>query len=127
MYQTLPCLSWAYQSNVRSSGFPPDHTLSSTTTASMPMMRFFRRVTRTMFSSRVVPSSPTPLYRNTVPGLSGRYGLSIGPPKSAGSMSGLYGVVTGAGLCAATARPAAARSTMGVVRFSMETDRTHGE
>ena len=29
--------------------------------ASMPMMRFFRWVTRTMFSSRVLPSSPTPL------------------------------------------------------------------
>ena len=33
MYQTLPARSWAYQSNVRSSGFPPAHTLSSTTVA----------------------------------------------------------------------------------------------
>ena len=55
----------------------------------MPMMRFVRRVTRTTFSSGVVPSSPTPRYRNTVPGFSGRYGLSIGPPKSAGSIRGL--------------------------------------
>jgi hypothetical protein len=99
----------------------------------MPMMRFLCRVTRTMLSSRVVPSSPTPLYVKTVPGLSGRYGLSIGPPNSAGSMSGLYGVVTGAGLCAAMATPvtavvptATARAIC-VVRFSMEADRTHGE
>ena len=96
----------------------------------MPMMRFFLWVTRTMFSSRVVPSSPTPLYVKTVPGFSGRYGLSTGPPKFAGSMSGLYGLVTGAGLCAATARPpavTATRRTMGVVRFSIDSEGTHGE
>ena len=60
MYQTLPCLSWAYQSNVRSSGLPREKTWSRTTVASMPMMRFFRWVTKTVFSSRVLPSSPTP-------------------------------------------------------------------
>jgi hypothetical protein len=60
MYQTLPCLSWAYQSKVRSSGLPPAKTWSRTTVASMPMMRFFLCVTRTVFSSRVFPSSPTP-------------------------------------------------------------------
>ena len=92
MYQTLPARSCAYQSNVRSSGFPPAHTLSSTTVASMPMIRFLWRVTRTTFSSRVFPSSPTPLLVNTVPGFSGRYGLSIGPPKSAGSIVRVVGL-----------------------------------
>ena len=51
-------------------------------------MRFLRWVTRTVFNSLVLPSSPTHRYRFTVPGFSGSQGLSIGPPKFAASNDG---------------------------------------
>jgi hypothetical protein len=39
IYQTLPCLSCAYQSNVRSTGFPCSDTVSRTTVHLIPRIR----------------------------------------------------------------------------------------
>src|SRR3954447_2315058 len=73
-YQTLPALSWAYQSFVRSASRPRWYTRSSMTVARMPSIGFVRRVTRNT-SVAGVPSS-LPLYVRTVPGSSGNHGLS---------------------------------------------------
>src|SRR5262249_9702289 len=89
MYQTFPSLSCAYQSNVRSIGFPCSDTVSRTTVHLIPSTRLVRCVT-TMSSVCAVPSL-VPRKWNAVPGTSGKYGLSIFPTKSAGSIVGEYG------------------------------------
>ena len=47
MYQTLPCLSCAYQSKVRSTAVPCSDTVSRTTVHLIPRMSFVRCVTTT--------------------------------------------------------------------------------
>ena len=46
-YQTLPHVSWAYQSNVSSITWSPSVTMSCTTVAGMPRIVFVRSVTVT--------------------------------------------------------------------------------
>jgi hypothetical protein len=55
MYQTLPCLSWAYQSNVRSTGFPWSDTVSRTTVHRIPRICFVCCVTTMSSVWAVVP------------------------------------------------------------------------
>src|SRR3954469_12524621 len=74
-YQTLPCLSCAYQSSVSSATPPPlKNTRSWTTTALMPRMVFVLWVT--VMTSVCRSPSFSPLYRSVVPGRSGNHGLS---------------------------------------------------
>src|SRR5262245_31332657 len=58
-YQTLPCLSWAYQSWVSSSSPPFTNTVSITSTQVTPMRTLVEWVTSTILSSS--PASVTPL------------------------------------------------------------------
>ena len=60
MYQTFPCLSWAYQSKVRSTGWPCWETVSRMTVAGTPMIVLVRCVTTSLSVCFVLPSSATP-------------------------------------------------------------------
>src|SRR5947207_2129966 len=88
MYQTLPCLSWAYQSNVRSTRFPCSDTVSRTTVQRMPRICFVWRVTTMSSVWGVLPL--TPLKWKPVPGFNGKYRLSTAVTKFAGSLFGDY-------------------------------------
>ena len=64
-YHTLPCPSWAYQSVVASSTFPPCVAMSETAVVSTPMIIRVRCVTRTtsrlrlaVLHARVDPHAP---------------------------------------------------------------------
>ena len=61
MYQTFPSLSWAYQSKVRSIGFPREDTMSRTTVLLTPRISFVWWVTTLSSVCGVFPSSATPL------------------------------------------------------------------
>ena len=58
MYQTFPCLSWAYQSKVRSTGFPCSETVSRTTVQRTPSTYLMRCVTTMSSVCAVVPRKP---------------------------------------------------------------------
>src|SRR5215204_1475108 len=68
-YQTLPFLSWAYQSKVFSVSLPPAHTLSSTTTHFTPITFLVEWVAVLTSRSRFPPLLPR--YTKVVPGLRG--------------------------------------------------------
>ena len=58
MYQTLPCLSCAYQSKVRSTAFPCSETVSRTTVHLTPRIIFVRWVTIMSSFCGVLPAKP---------------------------------------------------------------------
>src|SRR6185503_16051592 len=90
-YQTLPSRSCAYQSKVSSSGSLSTVTVSWTTTVSTPMTFLVSRLT-----SVVVRCSPSAVAASEivrVPGVSGKYGLSILVVKTDGTIVGEYGSV----------------------------------
>src|SRR5215211_782447 len=74
-YQTLPFLSWAYQSKVFSVRLPCAHTLSSTTTHFTPIICLVEWVT--VITSRSAFPPLLPRYTKVVPGFRGKYLLSI--------------------------------------------------
>jgi hypothetical protein len=59
MYQTLPCLSCAYQSSVRSTARPCSDTVSRTTVQRTPRMRLVRWRTTSSSVCGVVPRTPS--------------------------------------------------------------------
>src|SRR5688500_11896549 len=71
-YQTVPSTSCAYQSYVSSTIWPPDFAMSRTTTQVTPITSFVSFVTVTVTVSSVSTTS----YSQTVPGTSGKNGLS---------------------------------------------------
>src|SRR5215218_5383690 len=79
-YQTLPFLSWAYQSKVFSLSLPCAHTLSSTTTHFTPIICLVEWVT--VITSRSVAFLVFLRETKVVPGLRGKYLLSIVVVKS---------------------------------------------
>src|ERR1700716_1173338 len=83
-YQTLPAVSWAYQSDVRSSSAPD--TMSRTTIVRTPRMSLVSLVT--VSSIRSGSPSRLPSYTITVPGTSGKYLLVILSVNWAGSTLG---------------------------------------
>src|SRR4051794_502413 len=84
MYQTLPSLSWAYQSNVSSIVSPSCVNVSRTTVTAMPPICFVWSVT-VMTSFEMAPSASTSRYSHSDPTARGQYGLSIVVTKFAGS------------------------------------------
>src|SRR3954451_15232161 len=84
-YQTLPRLSCAYQSFVRSARRPPTETRSSTSVQRTPRMSWVRFVTVTTSRPRLPSFSPT--YTSVVPGLSGNHGLSTVRTKPAAGVA----------------------------------------
>src|SRR4051794_10887399 len=73
-YQTLPALSCAYQSLVRSSKASPMYNMSCTTTALTPSTTFV--AVPTVTTSREASPSFEPVYFHTEPGSSGNHVLS---------------------------------------------------
>ncbi len=84
-YQTLPSVSWAYQSKVSSTSSPSAVTVSRTTVAVIPMTSLVSSVTTTSIRSTSPLSSPS--YTHRLPGVRGISGLSIPVTKSEGERS----------------------------------------
>src|SRR6266540_5462089 len=116
-YQTLPCLSCAYQSKVFSSRLPPTSTWSRTTVARMPRITFVLWVTKTE-TRRAFPSC-VPRKRKVVPGRSGKYLLSIRLTKSLGDGKTGIGV---AALAVGDEKPDAASATIATTRATPAAD-----
>src|SRR5215218_11049474 len=85
-YQTLPFLSWAYQSKVFSLSLACANTLSSTTTHFTPIICVVEWVT--LITARSVAFLVFLRETKVVPGLRGKYLLSTLVVKSAGLMWG---------------------------------------
>src|ERR671921_2314400 len=85
-YQTLPFLSWAYQSKVFSLSLACANTLSSTTTHFTPIICLVEWVT--LITSRSVVFLVVRRETKVVPGFRGKYLLSIVVVKSEGLMLG---------------------------------------
>ena len=86
MYQTLPSLSWAYQSKVSSTARPCSDTVSRTIVHLMPRIRLC--LCRTTESSVWGVLPRTPSMWKPVPGFSGKYRLSTFLANLAGSIDG---------------------------------------
>src|SRR5829696_6899465 len=82
-YQTVPFLSWAYQSKVFSLSLACAHTLSSTTTPIICLVEWVKVIT-----SRSVVFLVFRRETKVVPGFRGKYLLSIVVVKSEGLMLG---------------------------------------
>src|SRR4051794_10781570 len=106
-YQTLPALSAAYQSVVRSASVPPARRRTSVTTrAGTPWIVLVRPVTCTR-SRRRSPSS-VPRRIVVVPGRNGNHGLARGCAKSVGLNEGEAAGAAAVRLAAAGPTPTAA-------------------
>ena len=89
MYQTLPCLSCAYQSNVASMTLPRVVSRSRITLAVTPMICLVWPVT--VYVSTVGSPSLTPTDTHERPFTSGNQGLSIVGTKSPAAVAGQPG------------------------------------